>query len=100
MKILIDVETDKDGTVIARHWLHTDIAPWNMITHPTIPGQLIDIPAFLKLVSNDPVLMAKTGYHAVSKLSTETRIKSRWDIIVEALNGPDSEPALQALAIR
>jgi len=97
MRIVIDEFINASGRLEWQQVLHTDVAPWNKVAHPTIPATMIDVIAFLALLSANPLLQTAAGYHVVSQITGEAQPQTRWERIVAGANGPAAEPALKAL---
>ena len=97
MRIVIDEFINTAGRLEWQQVLHTDVSPWNKVAHPTLPATMIDVIAWLPLLSASPALQASAGYHVINQITGESVPQSRWARIVAAASGPLAEPALKAL---
>lgn len=94
-KIVIDADGVQAGVPWPEHVLHTEVAPWNQVKHPTIPGQMIDMVDFILLMEGNKALQDAAGYSVKSNHPSAAGNKSRWQMIVEHSNGPNADPKLK-----
>lgn len=98
--ILVAIEYDKHGNIMAHHWIDDTIGPHNEIQHPDGSGKTIPHHEFLAMCNNDKELREKAGYHVVTKLPGEDTGKSIWQRLVAACNHDEAPEHLKGLKLK
>jgi hypothetical protein len=96
MDIVIDVELDEKGEVIARHIFTTDKLGWNVCAHPNDPTVIVDAMFMVVERHQKPELMAGSGWDILSKHPVYPG-KTRHDVLLAEiirLNDPVGRKAL------
>src|SRR5438105_2941414 len=96
MRIVLHEFLNDRGQVAASEVIHTDIAPWNTVTHPTQPGVQLPMHVFLGMCDGDDTLRINAGYHAPSIVLGRPVGGRKWDRIFEATQHPDAEAHFKA----
>lgn len=99
MEILLKVDTDSKGNVVARHIYLTEHVATTMIAHPTIAGAQITHAAFFALLQATPALRQAAGWNGSSQLPGEAAPKTHWQRLVEAQTAPNINPEFAALGL-
>jgi len=90
MRIVIDMDIDQTGKIMAQHVVHTEIAPWNKVSDPSAGGAIVDMVSYLAKLHAGTIPAAGTGWDAVTNhpaYAGKTRLQALRAEIVR-LNDP------------
>lgn len=98
MDIVVDIELDAHGEVIARHTFQTERLDWNVCDHPDgITGKISAIDA-VKLRHEDQTLLPGTGWEIITKLPQYAG-KTRHEVLIAEIVRLDDPIGREVLGI-
>lgn len=97
MHIVIDVDLDDNGQVIATHYVDTLQLVNPAFGNPVAAGGLITLAAHLQSLSSNPALHAQCGWSQISKVTTHGQNLTRWQVLLAEIALPSADPNMKAL---
>jgi len=100
MRVFIDCDLDLQGRPVTWHWLDTDVRIDNKVESHLNPGLIVDVSVALQELSTNPALRDAAGWNAVSKVPGLPAGTTRWQAMLNQVNGLLADPAAKALQLK